>query len=221
MQHAALLTGLLTQAMHRDGSLVVVEPALRDRTRHLHAVRDALLAGRSATVFAPCLHQDPCPMGPRPQDWCHEDLAVDLPPWLVPVARGAGLRHEGLTFSYLVLRQKGPALRELVAPATVSPMRLVSQKRRSKGKWEAFVCGELPGDARLVRIMRLDREARGTAGDEERMARGDVLAIEPPLSPGGGRVAPETIFTGLTVAGRPASQNVDHLASPPIGDVLP
>lgn len=43
-----------------SGALVIVEPALRDRTRHLHALRDAWLA-RGRRVFAPCLHGAACP----------------------------------------------------------------------------------------------------------------------------------------------------------------
>src|SRR5215472_6890137 len=105
--HTAWLGKLLASSLEPQGSLVIVEPALRDRTRHLHAVRDALLAGGEAHVFAPCLHADRCPALTREGDWCHEDLDVDLPPWLVPVARAAGLRWQRLTFSYLVLRRDG------------------------------------------------------------------------------------------------------------------
>src|SRR5688500_10882299 len=89
------------RAQHPD-ALVIVEPALRDRTRHLHAVRDRLAFG-GATVFAPCLHAEACPALVKEEDWCHEDVAVDLPKWLVPLARAAGLRFQGLTFSHLVL----------------------------------------------------------------------------------------------------------------------
>src|SRR5580700_2681488 len=100
-------------------------------TRHSHRVRDAVLStpatappsSRSpVTVFAPCLHAAPCPALARDSDWCHEDLDVDLPGWLVPVAKAAGLRHEGLTFSYLVLRgaegrgERGGLLDRLAAP---------------------------------------------------------------------------------------------------------
>jgi predicted O-methyltransferase YrrM len=210
-RHADLLRTWVEDRLEPGGAVVVVEPALRDRTRHLHRVRDAVLAGsrgsgRSAedavTVFAPCLHAAPCPALARETDWCHEDLAVDLPPWLVPVARAAGLRHEGLTFSYLVLRRGGPRLVDsLSAPAGAGRLRVVSDAMRSKGKREAFVCGELmaasaaPGEveagaaseageapslvAARVRLMRLDRdEAPGNAA-WERLHRGDLLVVAP------------------------------------------
>ncbi len=142
-KHAAWLLTLVEEHLAPHGSLVVVEPALRDRTRHLHRVRDATVRG-GATVFAPCLHAAPCPALAREGDWCHEDLRVDLPAWLVPVARAAGLRYEGLTYSYLVLRRDGATLADcVVAPPGSGRMRVVSDRMKSKGKLEMFLCGSL------------------------------------------------------------------------------
>jgi SAM-dependent methyltransferase len=188
-RHAALLGDLLERFTGEHGSLVVVEPALRDRTRHLHRVRDAL-ASRGATVFAPCMHGGPCPALARESDWCHEDLPVDLPGWLVPVARAAGLRREGLTFSYLVVRRDGVRLADsLAAPPTAVRLRVVSELIRSKGKREAFVCGELSTDgeggpplAARVRAMRLDRCASDSNASWEELRRGDVLVVDPAMS---------------------------------------
>jgi SAM-dependent methyltransferase len=53
--HSALVSRWLAHSVREHGSLVLVEPALRDRTRHLHRVRD-IVAASGATVFAPCLH---------------------------------------------------------------------------------------------------------------------------------------------------------------------
>src|SRR5260370_40564046 len=106
-EHVNLLRGLIERNLEQLGALVVVEPALRDRTRHLHRIRGAL-ASLGVSVFAPCLHAAPCPALVRDSDWCHEDLAVDLPQWLIPVARAAGVRPPRLPISYLLLRQAGP-----------------------------------------------------------------------------------------------------------------
>jgi hypothetical protein len=187
-RHAALLLGWLDRRVDADGSLVVVEPALRDRTRHLHRVRDAILEGslgqgaaREVTVFAPCLHAAPCPALAREGDWCHEDLDVDLPPWLVPVARAAGLRHEGLTFSYLVLRKDGARLADsIVAPPGATRLRVVSALMPSKGKTEAFVCGEIEARVVRARAVRLDRNAAPSNAAWERVGRGDVIAVSQP-----------------------------------------
>jgi ribosomal protein RSM22 (predicted rRNA methylase) len=181
-RHVELLTALAKDSLAPGGSLVVVEPALRDRTRHLHAVRDALLArGGGLTVFAPCLHAERCPALAHPGDWCHEDLAVDLPPWLIPVARGAGLRWEGLTFSYLVLRTDGRTLRAAL-PSKGPLLRVVSGALVSKGKREALLCGELASGPGRVRARRLDRDMAPRNAVWDSLPRGAVVSVVPPLS---------------------------------------
>jgi ribosomal protein RSM22 (predicted rRNA methylase) len=183
--HASWLSLLVERFVAPDGSLVVVEPGLRDRSRHLHRVRDGVLAARGATVFAPCTHAAGCPALAAEGDWCHEDLRVDLPPWLAPVARAAGLRYEGLTFSYLVLRRDDATIaRRLAAPPSAGLFRVVSDRMKTKGKVECFLCGELLGEAgaRVVgraRTMRLDRHATDENRAWEDLARGDVTSIAP------------------------------------------
>jgi SAM-dependent methyltransferase len=183
--HAGLLSEWLSRRTEPSGALVVIEPALRDRTRALHRVRNSVATQPGVTVFAPCLHAEPCPALARESDWCHEDLPVDLPGWLVPVARAAGLRREGLTFSYLVLRRDGIRLVDrLDASSGGLRLRLVSNLIPSKGKLEAHVCGELCA-ARGGRAMRLDRDAGPSSAFWERATRGDVVVIEPsPVSSG-------------------------------------
>jgi hypothetical protein len=182
-RHAALVSAWLERRVEPHGSLVVIEPALRDRSRHLHRVRDALVAS-GATVFAPCLHHAPCPALERETDWCHEDVPVDLPAWLVPVARAAGLRREGLTFSYVVLRNDGVRLGGALPLApSATRLRVVSGAIPSKGKVEAFLCGELESaGSRVVgraRTMRLDRDASLANAAWDHLGRGDVFSIDP------------------------------------------
>jgi SAM-dependent methyltransferase len=196
-RHAKLLAAWLERHVEPHGSLVVVEPALRDRSRHLHRVRDALVAS-GATVFAPCLHAAPCPALARETDWCHEDLDVDLPAWLVPVARAAGLRREGLTFSYLVLRKDGSTLASAFpVPASATRLRVVSGAIATKGKLEAFLCGELDRDGERVvaraRTMRLDRDAAPANAPWDDLARGDVLTVDPAPAEGRPRIGRDAI----------------------------
>jgi Mitochondrial small ribosomal subunit Rsm22 len=187
-RHTAFLAALLEHNTGQRGSLVIIEPALRGRTRHLHAVRDRLVS-HGATVFAPCTHAAPCPALDRESDWCHEDLPVDLPPWLVPIARAAGLRREGLTFSYLVLRKDGVGLAQTQAVKAPSGRRLrvVSDPMRSKGKREAFVCGELLSAdgkhlAARVKATRLERDRTAANAAWDALRRGDLLAVKPSLT---------------------------------------
>jgi hypothetical protein len=233
-RHAALLDAVLAQCVDDHGSLVVVEPALRDRTRHLHAVRDRMIA-RGATVFAPCLHAAPCPALVKHTDWCHEDLPVDLPRWLVPVARAAGLRREGLTFSYLVLRKDGARLADLLPSSAGSArLRVVSQPLRSKGKREVFLCGELGGAGaaslptfppaaateELVRAMRLDRDERPENAAWNDLQRGDIVLVDPAVGVARPRLDANAAVRVVTVvrAGSPsASTGVAKAGDPETG----
>jgi SAM-dependent methyltransferase len=184
--HAALLAELAKRDLSPGGAIVVVEPALRARTRHLHHLRAALLdAGGPLKVFAPCLHTGACPMLAKETDWCHEDLPVDLPAWLVPVARAAGLRWQGLTFSYLVLVTDDRTLVQAM-PGAVR-LRVVSDLIRTKGKTEAVLCGEAAASAR---VMRLDRDASAANAPFDDLVRGDILGFEAGALPLGASAPP-------------------------------
>ncbi|MCS6901061.1 MAG: small ribosomal subunit Rsm22 family protein [Myxococcales bacterium] len=173
-RQAAWLHGLLGRSVASGGALVVVEPALRERTRHLHRLR-ARLIELGHPIFAPCLHDRACPMLENERDWCHEDRPVDLPGWLVPVARAAGLRFEGLTFSYLVIRRDGRTLRELVPAGT---LRAVSLPKKTKGKLEIDLCGESFAPE-VLRAMRLDRETSEANVSWGEIHRGDLVHLSP------------------------------------------
>ena len=180
----ALLEGLLQRSLAPSGALIVVEPALRERTRRLHRVRDRLLE-LGYTVFAPCLHEAPCPALADDDAWCHEDVRVDLPPRVAAVARAAGLRWQGLTFSYLVLRRDGEMLGK---HAGAGAQRVVSLPIVTKGKRELYLCA----DGVRRKVARLDRH--GQKNDAwTRAERGDVLAFDPPLAVEASRVSAETV----------------------------
>lgn len=204
-RHLELLRSLMNK-LSEKGALVIVEPALRDRTRHLHRLRDAIVELPWANVFAPCVHAEPCPALAAEGDWCHEDLPVNLPPWLVPTAKAAGLRWEGLTFSYLVLRKDGVSMRSLVRASGASGVaRIVSSLLRTKGKTELFLCGDLVpkegGEARAARskLRRLDRDASESNAQWETATRGDLISAEPPLAVDG-RVRADANVTLRTLA---------------------
>lgn len=179
-RHAEILATLARKA----GTLLIVEPALRVRARHLQRLRGALLAA-GLHVHAPCLHAGSCPLLEKETDWCHEDRPVDLPDWLVPVARGAGLRFEGLTFSFLAVRKEPPPVRPPLLRAVSGPL-------VSKGKRELLVCGA-PLDGRHgLRLGRLDR-ARTEANEAfDELVRGDVFSLEPHAVDEKARLLPTT-----------------------------
>jgi ribosomal protein RSM22 (predicted rRNA methylase) len=147
-------------------------------------VRDAIVAvpHPELHVLAPCVHDAPCPALTEPDAWCHEDIGVDLPASLVPVAKAAGLRWQGLTFSYLVLSRD--VRQSCTRAADATTYRVVSSPIATKGKRELHLCGSFEGLAAPAwrKVMRLDRHA--SPGNEVwgRAARGDLLAIAPSVS---------------------------------------
>lgn len=160
-----------------DGTLVVIEPALRETSRALLAVRDQLLAA-GLHVVAPCFFTGPCPALLRERDWCH-DSAPDR----------SGRR---IDFSYLVVRAAGPIG---APPGTANRFRVVSDPLPEKGRLRIFGCGD---DGRHA-LVRLDRHASPANGDFERALRGDVVQVARTTFAGDGlRVGPETSVVRVT-----------------------
>ena len=131
-----------------NGVLILIEPALRDTSRELLAVRDQVLAA-GLYVVAPCFWTGPCPALALERDWCHDAAPVPSKP--------------RVDFSYLVLRAEPVPL----APAL---NRVVSDPMPEKGRLRLFVCGP-QGRHPLIRLTRyrsrenaaLDRATRGAA----------------------------------------------------------
>ena len=159
-EHEPLASTLL-RALSADGSLLILEPALRETSRALHSLRDRLLRRGSIQVVAPCTTDRPCPALERPTDWCHELRSWQPPSRLRQLAAATGLRRRDLKWAYLTLGRPrsvdGDEPR--TASAGASPLyRVVSSVIRSKGKRELFLCGP-DGRSRAVRLDRNASEA--------------------------------------------------------------
>lgn len=177
---AACATLLQTsvEALAPGALVVAVEPALMGTTRRLMRVRD-VLAAKNTAIVAPCPHGGPCGMLTNPRDWCHDDLDVDLPAWLHPLARAAGLRWQGLTFARLVLAG---------AHVATPPLRVVAPLRDSRGRKERQLCGVFVDGTTLRWVDRLDKHTRSCNEAFGTLRRGDGVCLDP----AGNRVGPET-----------------------------
>ncbi len=168
-----LLARMLEGSLAPDGSCVIIEPALRETSRDLLAVRDEM-ARAGFTVFSPCLRQGPCPALTDPKDWCHEDRPWDPPSVIREIDERIGLRKDALKFSYLVLRRDGSKLADCFPEGA---FRVVSEPLVSKGKRELFLCGR---EGRLP-AMRQDKDAAPGNALFGELRRGDVVRFENPL----------------------------------------
>lgn len=172
-----------------DGSMIAIEPALRQTTRDLHQLRDWVIENHLARVVAPCVRRSaPCPALEDERDWCHEDRTTVLPARAGKLARATGLRSHGLKFSYLVLRRSPGSESSLAvnrqgagATSDREVVRVVSQLRKSKGKIECFGCGE----SGRVSLRLLRRNRSGENRPFERLERGDLAVIPRSLASGG------------------------------------
>jgi SAM-dependent methyltransferase len=153
-----------------NGVLILIEPALRETSRELLAVRDQVLAA-GLYVVAPCFWTGPCPALALERDWCHDAAPVPSKP--------------RVDFSYLVLRAE---------PVPLAPTlnRVVSDPMPEKGRLRLFVCGP-QGRHPLIRLTRYRSRENATL---DRATRGAALSIsgtEPAAD--GLRVTPTSTVT--------------------------
>ena len=151
------------------GSVVVIEPALRDTSRALLRLRDRLVE-RGFAVRAPCLFRGACPALLRETDWCHAERPVEAPPVVAQLARAAGLRREAVKMSYLVLAPKGEGW---AAPPRGRTFRIVSEPLAGKGRLRYMGCGP---EGRMGLSLQEKHVGDGNRSFAE-LLRGDVVEV--------------------------------------------
>ncbi len=183
MADTRTLRGLADRNLEPDGYLVIIEPALKSTTQRLMAWRDELAAA-GFTIAAPCLRQSPCPMRASPDMWCHEDVPWNRPSIVGELDQRTGLNKESIKYSYLVVTKTGATL----ASRNVGH-RVVTDLHRGHGRCWTALCGREGALCNADMLMRHRDEMRH---DFFRARRGDLLAIDPPLSGESARVGAET-----------------------------
>jgi SAM-dependent methyltransferase len=149
------------------GTVVVVEPALRETGRALLRVRDALLQ-EGWSALAPCLTQKPCPALASAKDWCTAEVRWTPPAYFLQLCSATGLRaDEMISFAPLIVSRAAP----LQAP--MDTWRVVGVAPPEKGKKRLWVCsdqGRLP-------LVRLDRHAAPENAVVDELRRGDLVRL--------------------------------------------
>ena len=168
-RRAKLVQGLL-ELLHENGTLMIIEPAMRDVSRHLHRLRDALLEERACTVYSPCLHEQPCPALVKEEDWCHEERPWTPPPLVAAIDQEVGLIKDALKFSYLLLRKDG----RTIVQREPTVYRVVSELREMKGEKRAWLCNETG----RPEVGRLDRQRSAENAAFDQWHRGAIVRID-------------------------------------------
>jgi len=167
-RRAKLLEQLL-ESLALDGTLVVIEPALRQTTRELHSVRDRLVTKGKATVYSPCLHEQSCPALFHPDDWCHEERPWSPPAMIEEIDRAVGFIKDALKFSYLVLRKDG----RTIADRGQNIYRVVSERMVTKGEQRVWLCNETGRQL----VGRLEKERSEDNAAFDRWERGAIVRL--------------------------------------------
>lgn len=166
-------TGLIVSALPLlapHGTMMIVEPALRETSRALHQVRDRLLQEKHCTVFSPCLHDNNCPALINPHDWCHEERAWEPPAVIKKIDEEVGFIKDALKFSYLLLRKDG----QTIVERRPDVYRVVSELREMKGEKRAWLCNEQGRQE----VGRQDRFASAQNQAFDQWHRGAIVQIE-------------------------------------------
>jgi len=188
------------------GSLLIVEPALRETSRSLLRVRDLMVA-RGYPVRAPCLFRGPCPALAREGDWCHAERAVEPPPLVAEIARRAGLHREAVKMTALVLAPRGEGWRE---PPPGRLFRIVSEPLPSKGRLRYMGCGPEGRMGLALQERHVGPGNRAFAG----LLRGDLAEISGAEPSGEGlKLGPESAVRVVAAAGRPLPSPSGHARS--------
>lgn len=167
-KRAAFVETLL-ECLAPNGSLILIEPALRSASRGLHQVRDKLLAGQHCSVYSPCLHDGPCPALINPDDWCHEERKWETPDWIGQIDKQVGFIKDALKFSYVILRKDGKTL----VPWNESYHRVVSELRVMKGEKRVWLCDKTG----RPEIGRQDKERSGSNAPFDDWHRGAIVHV--------------------------------------------
>lgn len=192
------------------GSLVVIEPALRETSRALLEVRDLVVA-RGAAVRAPCLFRGSCPALPKPSDWCHAERPIDPPPLVAQIGKAAGLRKEAVKMSYLVLAPPGEGWAEPPAAGAGRVFRIVSEPLAGKGRLRYMGCGP---EGRMGLALQEKHVGDGNRAFEG-LLRGDVVAVEGAEPKGDGiGLGPGSTVRVIAPAGRPVPAGPPPAAPP-------
>ncbi len=178
------------------GSLVIIEPALRETSRALLQVRDRLVS-QGFSVRAPCLFRGACPALVKESDWCHAERRWELPRLTQAIAKAAGLHKETLKMAYLALAPKGEAWAE---PPPGKVFRIVSEPLEGKGRQRYMGCGP---DGRVGLALQ-ERHRNDLNKPFFYLERGDVIGIDETEPRGDGVTLTErTTVKMLARAGRP------------------
>lgn len=119
----------------RAEALMILEPSTQQDGRKLLALRQKLIA-EGYSMWAPCPHQQPCPLFSQSKtDWCHDRIFFASPAWFKAIEQHLPMKNQTLTMSYLLARKMPP-----LGPHAPQVGRTVGDLLKEKGKDRQLIC---------------------------------------------------------------------------------
>jgi hypothetical protein len=134
LSYSLIESGTLPAVALNADKIIIVEPSTRLQGRKLMELRQNMIdQGRS--VWAPCVHQDQCPLLiSSEKDWCHDRIHFKPPIWFLNLEDLLPMKNQTLTFSYLCLSRKK-------RPQGAAPeIRVVGDLLVENGKRRQLIC---------------------------------------------------------------------------------
>ncbi len=136
----------------------LIEPSTHKLARRLQAVRAQLLE-LGYQAYAPCPHQDSCPLLKGDKDWCHDRLHWEPPQLWNELFKDLPIKNFTLTHSYLAAKREAKSI-------TLGPgwIRVVSDELEEKGRTRWWICAG-PKIASLAWLSRWGEAPSWKRGD--------------------------------------------------------
>lgn len=148
----------IPDSFFRAHHLLLVEPSTKFHSKNLIELRKTF-AEKGYQIWAPCLHQETCPMEASKKDWCHFKLDWTAPPWLAKLLQHVPMRNQSLSYSYLLVSRRPAPKRE--------GHRIIGDARIEKGKTRWLVCH--PSERLFASLLKRDGKIS--------LQRGDILQV--------------------------------------------
>ena len=151
------------------GSLIMVEPALKDCARRLMGLRNIIARDSKHEIVMPCGHNSECPLLALEdrEEWCHFSVPWQPPEYLRRLNQGLNREVDMLKFSCLVLSK--PVSQGTMPRGQVVISRLI----REKGKRKLLICAR----SGRIEVYRLDKDESASNQAFENIKSGDTIVL--------------------------------------------
>lgn len=117
--------------LFKYNNLMILEPSTKKSFQKLNLLRSELMA-KGFQIWAPCPHQDECPLAHSKKDWCHDRVYWQRPPWFVELEKHLPIKNPSLSFSYLLASRRDKPQHDFT--------RVVGDALVEKGKTRWLIC---------------------------------------------------------------------------------